>query len=102
RRLGVPAAPPVAHRLAAAPLAEAGEPVVIAGVPPVAGAVEPVPAAAGIPGIGVRVARDLVLDLALGHRSAEVIAGVDLRLDLLAQLDGFLRRFDLHLELGLL
>ena len=95
-------APPPGRPGAAAPARPAGIPRVIGGEPPVAGAVEPVPAGRGIPALVGRRAGDLVLDLRLGDRRAEVVVRLDRGRDLLAQHHRLRRGLDGHLELGLL
>src|SRR6516164_8593065 len=94
--------PPRRNRTPATPLREAGIPIVIGGEPPVAVAVHPVPAAHRIPAARMAFAHDLVLDDGAGNRSAEVILCFDGGSYLVAELDRFLRRFNLHLEFRLL
>src|SRR5262249_37760908 len=96
------AAPPPADGPLAAPFIPAGVPRVIRCEPPVTSAVEPIPGAARIPGAVVPTARDLVLDLGIRYRGAEVVLGLNGGDDRLAQAHGLLGRFDLHFKLGLL
>ena len=94
--------PPHGDRPAHAPARPARVPGEIRGEPPVARPEEPVPAVGRIPaGIGRRPGH-LVMDLRLGDRPAEVVAGFDRGRDRLAQPRRGLGRLDLHLELGLL
>ena len=85
-----------------APARPAGIPRGIGGEPPVARAEQPVPASGGIPPLVGRRAGDLVLDLRLGDRPAEVVLRLDGRRHLLAEHHRRGRGLDRHLELGLL
>src|SRR5262245_66686927 len=86
---------------AAGPLVEAAIPRIVVSEPPIAWAIAPIPGRDGKPGIRVATSRDLVFHPGPRNWRAEVILGLDLGRDLLAQHHGLRRCLDRDLEFWL-